>query len=58
MAKEAEGKLREIYRKPAKTEVVFEEQLAPEDSGKYALAKTLFPRNNIEDYLDKTPITH
>jgi len=57
LLKEAEDKLREIYGKQAKTEIIFEAQLAPEDSGKYALAKTLFPMKSIEEYLAKATKT-
>lgn len=53
LTKEAEAKLRKVYGKTAEITVIYEEQLAPEDSGKYALAKTLFPRENIETYLAK-----
>ncbi len=57
LTKEAEGKLRKIYGKKAETSIVFEEQLAPEDSGKYCISKCLFTRNNIEEYIEKTKIT-
>jgi phenylacetate-coenzyme A ligase PaaK-like adenylate-forming protein len=57
LVKEAEEKLRQVYGREAEITIVFEEQLAPEDSGKYSLAKTLFPRENIENYLDKAPAT-
>ena len=43
LTKEADEKLRKVYGKQAKISIVYEAQLAPEDSGKYALAKTLFP---------------
>jgi phenylacetate-CoA ligase len=56
LTKEAAEKLRKIYGKKAETAIVFEEQLAPEDSGKYCLAKTLFPRNSIEEYLDEPSV--
>jgi phenylacetate-CoA ligase len=55
LTKEAEEKLRKIYGKNAETSIVFEDQLAPEDSGKYSMAKTLFTRNEMEEYLDKKP---
>ncbi len=42
LVKEAEAVLREVYGPKAKIEIVFEATLAPEDSGKYALAKTLW----------------
>lgn len=57
LTRKAEEKLRQIYGKKAQTSVVFEENLAPEDSGKYSIAKTLFTRNDIEEYLDKKPVT-
>jgi phenylacetate-coenzyme A ligase PaaK-like adenylate-forming protein len=50
---EAVKKLRQVYGPKAETQVVYEEQLAPEDSGKYSLAKTMFTRNAIEEYLEK-----
>ena len=53
LTKEAEEKLRKVYGKKAGVAVIYEEQLAPEDSGKYSLAKTLFPRENIEEDVDK-----
>jgi phenylacetate-coenzyme A ligase PaaK-like adenylate-forming protein len=48
--KEAEMILRKIYGKKADISIVHKEFLAPEDSGKYMLAKTLFPLH-INDYL-------
>lgn len=44
--------LRELYGKMADISIVHEGFLTTEDSGKYSLAKTLFPLD-IEDYLDK-----
>jgi hypothetical protein len=55
LAKEADTVLHKVYGPKAKIEIVFEKTLAPEDSGKYALAKTLFPMKNIENYLDIAP---
>jgi phenylacetate-coenzyme A ligase PaaK-like adenylate-forming protein len=55
LIKEADAVLHKVYGRKAKTEIVFETTLAPEDSGKYALAKTLFPMKNIEEYLDTAP---
>jgi phenylacetate-CoA ligase len=49
--REIKEKLREIYGKAAEIAIVYDEFLSPEDSGKYSLAKTLFPLK-IEDYLD------
>jgi phenylacetate-CoA ligase len=54
LAKQAEAKLRHIYGKEAQTSIFFEENLSPEDSGKYAMAKTLFDRKNIEEYIALT----
>ena len=48
---EAADLLRKLYGKEAGISIIYEEDLAPEDSGKYSLAKTLFPMK-IEDYLD------
>jgi phenylacetate-coenzyme A ligase PaaK-like adenylate-forming protein len=50
--KEAAATLRKLYGKNSDIFIVHEEFLAPEDSGKYSLARTLFPLN-INDYLDK-----
>jgi phenylacetate-coenzyme A ligase PaaK-like adenylate-forming protein len=47
----AEETLRGIYGAKADISIVYEECLAPEDSGKYSLAKTLFPLD-VNDYLD------
>jgi phenylacetate-coenzyme A ligase PaaK-like adenylate-forming protein len=56
LTKEAEDRLRKVYGEQAQTSIVFEETLAPEDSGKYSLAKTLFTRNDsIDEYIAKTP---
>jgi phenylacetate-CoA ligase len=55
LAKEADTVLHKVYGPKAKIEIVFEKTLAPEDSGKYALAKTLFPMKNIENYLEIAP---
>jgi phenylacetate-coenzyme A ligase PaaK-like adenylate-forming protein len=48
--------LRKIYGKPADISIVHEDFLVPEDSGKYSLAKTLFPLD-INDYLDTKPVS-
>jgi phenylacetate-CoA ligase len=55
MVKEAEAVLHGVYGQKATIEIVFEKTLAPEDSGKYALAKILFPMKNIEYYLENNP---
>jgi phenylacetate-CoA ligase len=49
---QATAELKELYGKNAKITVLHEDVIAPESSGKYRLAKTLFPVN-IEDYLQK-----
>jgi phenylacetate-CoA ligase len=51
LSNEAADLLRKLYGKEAAISIVYEEDLAPEDSGKYSLAKTLFPLK-IENYLD------
>jgi phenylacetate-coenzyme A ligase PaaK-like adenylate-forming protein len=51
LGKEAASVLRSIYGEKAKISIEHPEFLSPEDSGKYSLAKTLFPLK-IEDYLD------
>jgi phenylacetate-CoA ligase len=48
---EVKSKLRKIYGQAAEISIVYEDFLSPEDTGKYSLAKTLFPLK-IEDYLD------
>jgi phenylacetate-coenzyme A ligase PaaK-like adenylate-forming protein len=48
---EARDILHDIYGKEAEISIIYQEYLSPEDSGKYSLAKTLFPMN-IVDYLD------
>jgi phenylacetate-coenzyme A ligase PaaK-like adenylate-forming protein len=52
--REAKSRLREIYGEDADITVIHEESLFPEDSGKYSLAKTLFPLK-IDDYLETRP---
>lgn len=49
--KEAREILYDIYGEKAEISIVYCECLAPEDSGKYCLVKTLFPMN-IVNYLD------
>jgi phenylacetate-coenzyme A ligase PaaK-like adenylate-forming protein len=51
LSKEAAKILRKIYGQEATISIIFDEFIAIEDSGKYSLAKTLFPLN-INDYLD------
>ncbi len=52
LTREAIEILRNLYGREAKVSVIYEDALSPEDSGKYAIAKALFPIN-IEDYLDE-----
>jgi len=49
--KEARKILYDIYGKKADISLVYRDFLSPEDSGKYCLAKALFPMN-INDYLN------
>jgi phenylacetate-coenzyme A ligase PaaK-like adenylate-forming protein len=51
LTEEASGLLKEVYGEEAKVSVIYDEALSPEDSGKYSVAKTLFPVN-IENYLE------
>ncbi len=51
LTKEATETLRVIYGDKASISVVYQDFLSPEDSGKYCLAKMLFPLN-IVNYLD------
>jgi phenylacetate-coenzyme A ligase PaaK-like adenylate-forming protein len=51
LEQEVRSKLRRIYGQGAETAIVYEDFLSPEDTGKYSLAKKLFPLK-IEDYLD------
>jgi phenylacetate-coenzyme A ligase PaaK-like adenylate-forming protein len=55
-SEEATAILRRLYGRQADITIVPQEFLAPEDSGKYCLAKTLFPLD-IKDYLDKQPVS-
>jgi phenylacetate-CoA ligase len=50
--KEAREVLYSVYGRKAAVNIVYPDIILPEDSGKYSLAKTLFPLN-IDDYLDK-----
>ena len=52
LGEEVKQKLREIYGKAADISTIYEDFLCPEDSGKYCLAKPLFPLK-IEDYLNR-----
>jgi phenylacetate-coenzyme A ligase PaaK-like adenylate-forming protein len=54
--KEAATILHSVYGNKARITIEHPETLAPEDSGKYSLAKTLFPLK-IEDYLDTKKIS-
>ncbi len=55
-SKEATAILRQLYGQEADISIVPEEFLTPEDSGKYCLAKTLFPLD-IKDYLETTRVS-
>jgi phenylacetate-coenzyme A ligase PaaK-like adenylate-forming protein len=52
LTEEATGLLQGLYGREATVSVVYENALSPENSGKYSVAKALFPIN-IEDYLDE-----
>lgn len=52
LSREASEILNKIYGEKAKVSVTYRNTLAPESSGKYAIAKALFPIN-IENYLDE-----
>jgi phenylacetate-coenzyme A ligase PaaK-like adenylate-forming protein len=52
LEREVTLKLRKIYGQAAEITIVYEDFLCPEDTGKYCLAKTLFPLK-IEDYLER-----
>jgi phenylacetate-CoA ligase len=56
LEKEAREILRGLYGRAADISFVHEELLTPEDSGKYSLAKTLFPLD-VRDYLDARPVS-
>jgi phenylacetate-CoA ligase len=51
LEREVRSKLHRIYGQAAEISIVYEDFLSPEDTGKYTLAKTLFPLK-VEDYLD------
>ena len=53
---EASELLRGLYGKEASLSVIYEDTLSPEDSGKYSIAKALFPID-IEKYLDERYFT-
>ncbi len=53
LTREATETLKKLYGKEAEISVIYKDSLSPEDSGKYAIAKTHFPIN-IEDYLDES----
>ena len=52
LTEEATETLKKLYGKEAKVSVMYEDALAPEDSGKYSNAKALFPIN-MENYLER-----
>lgn len=47
--------LQELYGKEAKVQVIFEDAISPESSGKYRLSRALFPLK-IENYLQENHI--
>ncbi|OGO32572.1 MAG: hypothetical protein A2Z29_04195 [Chloroflexi bacterium RBG_16_56_11] len=49
---EAAGLLRGVYGKAAAVTIFYRDTLAPEESGKYCLARALFPLD-VEDFLDR-----
>jgi len=49
---EASELLKSLYGKEASLSVIYDDTLSPEDSGKYSIAKALFPID-IEKYLDE-----
>jgi len=50
--REATGILKKLYGKEAVVSVIYKEAIPPEDSGKYCVAKALFPVE-IEEYLER-----
>lgn len=52
LTRESTAILKELYGGEAGVSVIYQDSLSPEDSGKYALAKTHFPID-IEKYLDE-----
>ena len=56
LTEEASEILKELYGKEATVSVIYEAALSPEDSGKYSIAKALFPID-IENYLDERYVT-
>jgi phenylacetate-coenzyme A ligase PaaK-like adenylate-forming protein len=55
LSREAASVLKSIYGREAEVSIEYKEAIPPESSGKYALAKTLFPVN-IEHYLDASAV--
>jgi phenylacetate-CoA ligase len=51
LTREASEVLKRLYGQEASLSVIYEDALSPEDSGKYSMAKALFPID-LEDYLD------
>ncbi len=56
LTEEASEVLKELYGEEARLSVIYEDALSPEDSGKYSMAKALFPID-IEKYLDERYIS-
>ncbi|MCX7911719.1 MAG: hypothetical protein N2506_01960 [Dehalococcoidales bacterium] len=50
LSRKVQDRLRGVYGRDADITIAYADGLAPEDSGKYSLARTLFPLR-IEDYL-------
>ena len=57
LAEEASDILKGLYGQDARVSVIFKDAISPESSGKYSLAKTLFPVD-IEPYLDESYVTN
>ena len=56
LTEEASEVLKGLYGGEARLSVIYEDALSPEDSGKYSVAKALFPID-IEKYLDESYIS-
>ena len=52
LTREASEVIKGLYGQEAKLSVIYDDALSPEDSGKYSMAKALFPID-IEKYLDE-----
>jgi phenylacetate-coenzyme A ligase PaaK-like adenylate-forming protein len=56
LTREASKVLKGLYGQEARLSIIYEDALSPEDSGKYSMAKALFPID-IEEYLDEMPVS-